>query len=171
MNIEQLLERVVSAGASDGFVAAGAPPSIKVDGAMTPIDTQPLSEEMASEMVYSTMNEKQTEDFRQHNECNFALAHPTLGRFRVSCFVQRGQPGLVLRRIVTEIPEIDELGLPPIIKELSMTKRGLVIFGQPVPVSPRHWLPWWDIAITIAVATSLPSRIRSNSCTSTVPAS
>jgi twitching motility protein PilU len=83
---------------------------------------------MASEMVYSTMNEKQTEDFRQHNECNFALAHPTLGRFRVSCFVQRGQPGLVLRRIVTEIPEIDELGLPPIIKELSMTKRGLVIF-------------------------------------------
>jgi twitching motility protein PilU len=128
MIIEQLLERVVKDGASDGFISAGAPPSIKVDGELRPISEQPLSEDEARELVLSTMREDQKKDFLQHHECNYALSYEELGRFRASAFVQRGKCGLVVRRIQTDIPTIEELGLPPIIKELSMTKRGLVIF-------------------------------------------
>jgi twitching motility protein PilU len=128
MNIEELLERVVAEGASDGFISAGAPPSIKVDGTIFPIQEEALSSEEARELVFSTMDEEAQQYFMEHHERNFALGREDLGRFRVSCFQQRGECGLVLRRIVTEIPSIDDLGLPPIIKDLSMTKRGLVIF-------------------------------------------
>ena len=128
MKIEILLERVVKEGASDGFIAAGAPPSIKVDGKIFPITDDAVSEEEARELVLSTMREDQQDDFLKHHECNYALSYEDLGRFRASAFVQRGKCGLVVRRIKTDIPTIDELGLPPIIKELAMTKRGLVIF-------------------------------------------
>jgi twitching motility protein PilU len=128
MNIEALLERVVQDQASDGFISAGAPPSIKVDGKIFPITETPVTEEEARELVLSTMREDQKETFLKHHECNYALSYEDLGRFRASAFVQRGKCGLVVRRINTDIPTIDELGLPPIIKELSMTKRGLVIF-------------------------------------------
>ncbi len=128
MTIDDLLERVVQEGASDGFVSAGAPLSIKVDGDLRPMAEQPVTEEEAMELVLSTMREDQQREFREHHECNFAISREGLGRFRCSAFVQRGRAGLVVRRIVTEIPSVDELGLPPIIKELSMTKRGLVIF-------------------------------------------
>ena len=128
MNIELLLERVVQDGASDGFISAGAPPSIKVDGKVFPITDDAVSEEEARELVLSTMREDQKDTFLKHHECNYALSYEDLGRFRASAFVQRGKCGLVVRRINTDIPTIDELGLPPIIKELSMTKRGLVIF-------------------------------------------
>ena len=128
MNIEQLLERVVADKASDGFISAGAPPSIKVDGEIHPISERPLSDDEARELVLSTMREDQQQTFLQHHECNYALSYETLGRFRASAFVQRGKCGLVVRRIQTKIPSIDELGLPDIIKELAMTKRGLVIF-------------------------------------------
>jgi twitching motility protein PilU len=128
MKIEELLERVVKDKASDGFVSAGAPPSIKVDGEIFPISSAPLSDAEARDLVLSTMKEGQKETFLRHHECNYALSYPALGRFRASAFVQRGKCGLVVRRIQTEIPTIDELGLPPIIKELAMTKRGLVIF-------------------------------------------
>ncbi len=128
MIIEQLLEQVVEQGASDGFVSAGAPPSIKVDGELRPLGESPLSEDQARELVLSTMREDQQKDFLEHHECNYALSYEGLGRFRASAFVQRGKCGLVVRRIQTDIPTIDELGLPPIIKELAMTKRGLVIF-------------------------------------------
>ena len=128
MKIEQLLERVVADRASDGFISAGAPLSIKVDGEIHPISERPLSEEEARELVLSTMREDQQQTFLQHHECNYALSYETLGRFGASAFVQRGKCGLVVRRIQTRIPSIDELGLPDIIKELAMTKRGLVIF-------------------------------------------
>ncbi|MFV8818829.1 PilT/PilU family type 4a pilus ATPase [Haliea sp. E17] len=128
MKIEDLLQRVVDEGASDGFISTGAPPSIKVDGTIFPVRETPLSSEEARDLVLSTMDEKQQREFLAHHELNFAIGREGLGRFRVSCFVQRGECGLVLRRIVTDIPGVDELGLPPIIKELSMTKRGLVIF-------------------------------------------
>jgi twitching motility protein PilU len=128
MNIEALLERVVQDQASDGFISAGAPPSIKVDGKIFPITETPVTEEEARELVLSTMREDQKETFLKHHECNYALSYEDLGRFRASAFVQRGKCGLVVRRINTDIPTIDELGLPPIIKDLSMTKRGLVIF-------------------------------------------
>jgi twitching motility protein PilU len=128
MKIEDLLERMVKEGASDGFITADAPPSIKVDGQIYPISGRPLSDEEARELVLSTMRPDQQENFQRHHECNYAMSSETLGRFRASAFVQRGNCGLVVRRIQSEIPTVDELGLPPIIKELAMTKRGLVIF-------------------------------------------
>jgi len=128
MKIEDLLERVVQEGASDGFISVDAPLSIKVDGQIHPISEHKLSEEEARELVLSTMRPDQQEEFLKHRECNYAMGSEGLGRFRASAFVQRGRCGLVIRRINSEIPTIDELGLPPIIKELAMTKRGLVIF-------------------------------------------
>ncbi len=128
MQIEEMLERIVSEGASDGFISAGAPPSIKVDGTIYPMREEPLTAEEARELVMSTMSDEQQDYFLKHHEYNFALGREGMGRFRVSCFQQRGDWGLVFRRIVTEIPTIDELGLPEIIKDLAMTKRGLVIF-------------------------------------------
>jgi twitching motility protein PilU len=128
MKIEDLLGRMVKEGASDGFVTADAPPSIKVDGQIYPISDRPLTAEEARELVLSTMRPDQQEDFLQHHECNYAMSNETLGRFRASAFVQRGNCGLVMRRIQSVIPTIDELGLPQIIKDLAMTKRGLIIF-------------------------------------------
>ncbi|MCB1676878.1 MAG: PilT/PilU family type 4a pilus ATPase [Halioglobus sp.] len=128
MKVEELLERVVREGASDGFISAQAPPSIKIDGELYPVDDQELSDKEARALVLSTMREDQQKQFLKHHECNYAISVKGLGRFRVSAFVQRGKCGMVLRRIKTEIPGIDQLGLPPIIQELAMTKRGLVIF-------------------------------------------
>jgi twitching motility protein PilU len=128
MKIADLLARIVKEGASDGFIAADAPLSIKVDGEIFPISDRPITEEEAEALVLSTMREDQQQEFREHHECNYAMASEELGRFRASAFVQRGKYGLVVRRIQSEIPTVDELGLPPIIKELAMTKRGLVIF-------------------------------------------
>jgi twitching motility protein PilU len=128
MKIEDLLERMVKEGASDGFITADAPPSIKVDGQIYPISGHPLNDEETSALVLSTMRPDQQENFQRHHECNYAMSSEKSGRFRASAFVQRGKCGLVIRRIQSEIPTVDELGLPPIIKELAMTKRGLVIF-------------------------------------------
>ena len=128
MDIEDLLVRMVKEGASDGFITAGAPPSIKVDGEIHPMFDAPLTEQETRELVLSTLRKDQQEDFQKHHECNYAMSSESLGRFRASAFVQRGKCGLVVRRIQSEIPTVDELGLPPIIKELAMTKRGLVIF-------------------------------------------
>ena len=128
MKIEDLLRIVVEKKASDGFVTSGAPPSIKVDGQIYPVLDRALGEDEAKALVLSTMREDQRRDFLAHNECNFALSTENLGRFRASAFVQRGQCGLVVRRIESTIPKIEELGLPEIIKDLAMTKRGLVMF-------------------------------------------
>jgi twitching motility protein PilU len=128
MKIEDLLGRMVKEGASDGFITADAPPSIKVDGEIHPISDTPLTELETRELVLSTLRKDQQEDFQKHHECNYAMSSESLGRFRASAFVQRGKCGLVVRRIQSEIPTVDELGLPPIIKELALTKRGLVIF-------------------------------------------
>ena len=128
MKIADLLQRVVKENASDGFIAADAPPSIKVDGQIFPVSEHPLSEEKVRELVLSTMSDAQQKEFLEHHECKYALATEDLGRFRASAFMQRGKFGLVVRRINTEIPTIEGLGLPPIVKELAMTKRGLVIF-------------------------------------------
>jgi len=128
VKIEELLQRVVKEKASDGFISAKAAPSIKVDGQLFPVSDKVLSEEEAKELVLSVMREDQQQDFLQSHECNFAISREGLGRFRVSAFVQRGQYGMVMRRIETVIPTVEELGLPEIITELAMTKRGLVIF-------------------------------------------
>ena len=128
MDIDRLLARVVKEGASDGFISAGAAPSIKVDGELHPVSDHLLTAEESKELVLSVMREDQQKEFLQHHEMNFAIVRGDLGRFRVSAFVQREQCGMVIRRIESKIPTIDSLDLPPIIKELAMTKRGLVVF-------------------------------------------
>lgn len=128
MEIERLLSMMVEKGASDLFITAGVPPSIKLHGKIVPVTTTPLSPEKSRETVLSVMNEKQRKEFIETKELNFAISARGVGRFRASAFYQRNLAGMVLRRIETKIPQIDELGLPEIIKELAMTKRGLIIF-------------------------------------------
>jgi twitching motility protein PilU len=128
VDIDKLLQIMVEKGASDLFITAGVPPSIKVHGKVVPVTTTPLSPEKTRETVLGVMNESQRRDFVREKECNFAISARGIGRFRVSAFYQRNLAGMVLRRIETTIPQVDDLGLPEVIKELSMTKRGLVIF-------------------------------------------
>ena len=128
MEIDRLLRLMVEKQASDLFITAGVPPSMKVNGKIAPVTTTPLSPEKSRETVLSTMNEKQREEFVDKKELNFAISARGVGRFRVSAFYQRNLAGMVLRRIETKIPKVDELGLPEIIKDLAMTKRGLIIF-------------------------------------------
>ena len=128
MEIERLLQLVTEKGASDLFITAGVPPSIKLHGKVVPVSTTSLTPEKAREMVVGIMNEKQRREFAEHKELNFAISVRNVGRFRVSAFFQRNLVGMVLRRIETKIPTIDGLGLPEQLKELAMTKRGLIIF-------------------------------------------
>jgi len=128
IDFDKLLKVVVEQGASDLFVTAGLPPSIKVSGKMMPMSKTALTPEQAREMVHATMTEAQIQEFEAERECNFAIHSPIAGRFRVSAFYQRNFAGMVLRRIETEIPSVDDLMLPDAIKKLAMTKRGLVIF-------------------------------------------
>jgi twitching motility protein PilU len=126
--IDKMLKIMSDRGASDLFITAGVPPSIKLHGKMTPISTQSLSPDQARELVLGVMNEGQRREFAERRECNFAISARGVGRFRVSAFQQRNFAGMVLRRIETKIPEVDDLGLPEIVKDLAMTKRGLIIF-------------------------------------------
>jgi len=128
MDIDKLLKIMVEKGASDLFITAGVAPSIKINGRMVPVTTTPLSPEKTRETVMGVMNEAQRREFTRDKECNFAISARGIGRFRVSAFYQRNLAGMVLRRIETTIPRIDDLGLPEIVKDLSMTKRGLVVF-------------------------------------------
>jgi twitching motility protein PilU len=128
VDFTQLLKVMVERDASDLFVTAGAQPSIKVDGAVKPLTREKLTARQARALTYSTMNDHQQSEFESTHECNYAISAPGIGRFRVSAFFQRNSPGMVLRRIQTTIPSMDELGLPPILKDLAMGKRGLVLF-------------------------------------------
>lgn len=128
MDIHSLLTTMVEKGASDLFITAGVPPSIKLNGKMTPINNTPLSPEVTRETVLSVMNEEQRKEFVRTKELNFAVSARGVGRFRASAFYQRNLTGIVIRRIETHIPQVDDLGLPDIVKDLAMTKRGLVVF-------------------------------------------
>jgi len=128
VDFEKLLRVMVEKGASDLFITAGVPPSIKIHGKIMPVTKNPLTPEQCREIVYDTMSEKQQAEFSEQNECNFAISARGIGRFRASAFSQRNLCGMVLRRIETEIPRTEDLGLPEIINTLSMTKRGLIIF-------------------------------------------
>ncbi len=128
MDIDRLLTLMVEKGASDLFLTAGVPPSIKLHGKIVPVTTTPMSPEKTRETCLSVMNEKQRREFLDAKELNFAVSARGIGRFRASAFFQRNLTGMVLRRIETKIPTVDDLSLPEIIKELAMTKRGLVIF-------------------------------------------
>ncbi|MGB1058667.1 MAG: PilT/PilU family type 4a pilus ATPase [Ketobacter sp.] len=128
MDFEDLLKLMVEKGGSDLFVTAGVPPSMKVNGRIVPVTKTALSPEKTRETVLGVMNEAQRKEFIETHECNFAISARGIGRFRVSAFYQRNLVGMVLRRIETRIPTIDELNLPSVVKDLSMTKRGIVIF-------------------------------------------
>lgn len=128
MNFHQLLEKMVQEDASDMFVTAKLAVSAKINGELRPIDDTVLSPEQALGLVHDAMNEKQKTQFDEEKECNFAISIEEIGRFRVSAFWQRDMAGMVVRRIVTEIPDADDLGLPPVLKDVVMSKRGLVLF-------------------------------------------
>ena len=123
-----LLRLMLGKKASDMFITAGFPPAMKIDGKMTPVSSQVLSAQQAREIARSVMNDKQTAEFDATNECNFAIGLPGVARFRVNAFVQRGSVGMVFRTITTKIPSFEDLNLPEVLKDIAMTKRGLVIF-------------------------------------------
>lgn len=125
--VHQLLHSTLEKNASDLYITSLASPSVKVDGQMSPLSDQALSSEQAGFLVRSIMNDRQLKEFEEHMECNFAISLPENGRFRVNTFTQRGSPGMVLRHIPDYIPSFKELVLPPILKDIAMTKRGLVI--------------------------------------------
>jgi len=125
--IHNLLRGMISKKASDLFITAGFPPAFKVDGKMTPVSNQPLSHQHTQELARSIMNDRQTAEFEATHECNFAISPHGIGRFRVNVFMQQQHVGMVMRTITTKIPDLDELGMPATLKEIVMTKRGLVI--------------------------------------------
>jgi twitching motility protein PilU len=126
--MNSLLGMMSEKRASDLFITAGFPPALKVDGQITPVAKQTLSPLHTLTLARSIMNDKQAAEFERTNECNFAINPPGQGRFRVSAFMQQGQVGMVLRTINSNIPRFEELMLPPILRDVVMAKRGLVIF-------------------------------------------
>ena len=127
MNLNQLLSTIIDRKASDLFLVVGAKVSIRVSGTLLPISDERLSIEAVSTIVFSAMNDRQKTEFESTQECNFAIG-TDVGRFRVSAYYQRGTPAMVVRRIYTEIPTMEELQLPQILKELALSKRGLILF-------------------------------------------
>ncbi len=128
MIFHQLLARMVECDASDMFVTAKLPVSAKINGELTPIDPHVLSPEESLGLVHDAMTDKNRRLFEEEKECNFAISIDGIGRFRISAFWQRDMAGMVVRRIVTVIPEADDLGLPSVLKDVVMSKRGLVLF-------------------------------------------
>jgi len=128
MNFNSLLETMVREEASDMFVSAKMPVSAKINGELQAIDDHVLTAEDSLALVLGAMNQKQQDEFQKDKECNFAISVDGIGRFRVSAFWQRDMAGMVIRRIVTQIPDADDLGLPPVLKDVVMSKRGLVLF-------------------------------------------
>jgi twitching motility protein PilU len=125
--INDLLKLMISRNGSDLFITGDFPPAIKVDGKITKVSPQPLSSGHTLALARSIMNDKQAAEFERTKECNFAVAPPGVGRFRVNAFIQQGKVGMVMRVIPATLPTIDGLGLPQVLKDVTMTKRGLVI--------------------------------------------
>lgn len=128
MSMDKFLRLMVEKSASDLFITAGVAPSMKVHGKIMPLSKMSLSPDQTRDIVFGLMSERQVQEFEEKKELNFAINASGIGRFRASAFYQRNVCGLVLRRIETRIPSIDQLGLPDIVKDLSMPKRGLVLF-------------------------------------------
>ena len=125
--IHNLLRGMLSKKASDLFITTGFPPAFKVDGKMTPVSPQALTSAHTQELARAIMNDRQAAEFEATHECNFAISPPGIGRFRVNIFMQQQRVGMVLRTITTKIPDLDQMGMPPVLKDIVMTKRGLVI--------------------------------------------
>jgi twitching motility protein PilU len=125
--INDLLKLLISRGGSDLFVTADFPPAVKVDGKIVRVSPQPLNAAHTLTLARAVMNDKQAAEFELNKECNFAISPPGIGRFRVNAFIQQGKVGMVMRVIPSTLPTIDGLGLPPVLKDVTMTKRGLCI--------------------------------------------
>ena len=125
--IHNLLRGMISKKASDLFITTGFPPAFKIDGKMTPVSSQALSMQHTQELARSIMNDRQASEFEATHECNFAISPHSIGRFRVNVFLQQQRVGMVLRTITTQIPDLNQMGMPPVLKDIVMTKRGLVI--------------------------------------------
>ena len=126
-NLHNLLRFMLSKKASDLFLSVDFPPAIKLDGKMTPAGQQCLTPIHTRAFAHAIMNDKQRQEFETEKECNFAISPPDIGRFRVNVFVQQGHVGLVLRTITSKIPTFDDLNLPSVLRDVCLTKRGLVI--------------------------------------------
>jgi len=126
--MHDLLRLMLDKKASDLFITAGYPPAMKIDGKMTPVTRQVLSPGHTAALARAIMNDKQATEFEVSKECNFAIHPEGIGRFRVNTFIQQQRAGIVLRTITTKIPDFDALGLPQVLKEVVMSKRGLVVF-------------------------------------------
>ena len=126
--IYDLLRALLAKKGSDLFITAGFPPAMKIDSKMTPVSQQALTAQHTAMLCRAVMNDKQAAEFEAKKECNFAINPSGIGRFRVNCFIQQGQVGMVLRVITVAIPKFDDLKLPPVLKDVIMTKRGLVLF-------------------------------------------
>jgi len=125
--INDLLRLMVSRTGSDLFLTADFPPAIKVDGKVVKVSPQPLNGVHTLSLARSIMSDKQAAEFERTKECNFAISPPGVGRFRVSAFIQQGKVGMVLRTIPATLPTIDKLGLPQVLKDVALSKRGLCI--------------------------------------------
>ena len=126
--VTDLLRLMVQRNGSDLFLTAEFPPAVKVDGKVTKVSPQPLTGQHTLQLARAVMNDKQAAEFERTKECNFAISPAGVGRFRVNAFLQQGHVGLVFRTIPATLPTIDILGLPKVLKDVAMTKRGLVIF-------------------------------------------
>src|SRR6201997_2208106 len=126
--IHDLLDLLVKQKGSDLFITAGFPPALKIDGKIAPVSKTALTPQHTIELVRSVMNDKQAAEFESTKECNFAINPPGIGRFRVNAFVQQGRVGMALRTINVIIPTFEELNLPPVLKDICMSKRGIMLF-------------------------------------------
>ena len=122
-----LLKLMRQKGGSDLFITVGFPPAMKIDGKMTPVSKQALTPENARGLSQSIMNDRQLKEFEATKECNFAIAPPQVGRYRCNAYIQQGHPGLVIRTITAEVPDLDKLGLPAVLKDIIMVKNGLIL--------------------------------------------
>ena len=144
--VNDLLRLMVTRNGSDLFLTADFPPAIKVDGKVTKVSPQPLTGAHTMALARAIMNDKQASDFERTKECNFAISPQGIGRFRCNAFLQQGHVGLVLRTIPQQIPTVDSLGLPKVLKDVAMTKRGLIIMvgatGSGKTTSQAAMLDW-----------------------------
>jgi twitching motility protein PilU len=125
--MQDLLKLMLSKRGSDLFLTSDYPPAFKVDGKLIPVSNVPLTAQHTVELARAIMNDRQASEFEAHKEVNFAISPTGVGRFRVNAFMQQGRVGIVLRTINTAIPKLEELGVPPVLSDIAMTKRGLVI--------------------------------------------
>ncbi len=126
--MHELLRLMTQKNGSDLFITAHFPPAIKIDGKVVPVSNQPLLPQHSAELARSIMNDRQAADFEERKECNFAISPSGIGRFRVNAMVQQGRIAVVCRTINLVVPTLDELGLPPVLKDISLAARGLVVF-------------------------------------------